>query len=152
MRRAILLLGAALIGGFGVGWLTAGPRAAAPAPAEVALVAPVHAGHAARAAAERIGQLSFVLPPAEEVAAPPPPPDVAVLFRRDLTAIEQTPAGPVVWIVDLNQPNGRRGLKSGDIYQDGWRVSAVRPQAIELRRRGEVRRVDLFATAPSPTP
>lgn len=152
MRRVLLLLAAALVGGFGLGWLTAGPRAAGPAPAEVALVTPIHAGALARAAAERIRELSFVLPPAEEVAAPPPPPDIAVIFRRDLTAIEQTPAGPVVWIVDLNQPAGRRGLKSGDVYQDGWRVGAVRPQSIELRRRGEVRQVDLFATAPASTP
>jgi hypothetical protein len=149
----ILLLGAALIGGFGLGWLTAGPGAArGPGTAEVGLVTPVHAGVAAHAAAERIRQLSFVLPPVEEVAAPPPPPDIAVLFRRDLTAIEQTSAGPVVWVVDLNQPNGRRGLKSGDVYQDGWRLSAIRPQSIELRRRGEVRRVDLFATVPAPAP
>ena len=83
------------------------------------------------------------------VEAPPPPPDVAVRFRRDLTAIEETPAGPVVWIVDAAEGSSRRAIRAGGVYADGWRVTAITPRAIELRRRAETRRVLTFS-APEP--
>ena len=153
MRRSFLLIGAALGGGLALGYLTALPR---PTPTETdnaAVVSPRHGGAAAGAAGERLAALSYAAA-AElyEEVAPPPPPDVAVLFRRALTAIEQTPSGPIVWVVDLNQVAGRRGLRRGDIYRDGWRVSVIREQMIELRRRREVRRVETFVPPPELTP
>jgi hypothetical protein len=101
-------------------------------------------------AREVLAQVSFFAAVAPEEAAfePAPPPDIAHLFRRDLTAIETRTDGAIVWIVDFTQPHGRRGLRVGEIYQDGWRIAAIESQAIVLRRRGESRRVDAFRLAP----
>lgn len=143
MRRALFLLCVALAGGAGVGWLTAplaGAPEAAPAPA---WAPPEHAGADARRARERLARLVAEEVTQEALEAPPPP-DIAVLFRHDLTAIERRPDGAVAWIVDFTQEFGRRGLKVGDVYQDGWRVSAINAQSIELRRQSEVRRVGVF--------
>lgn len=153
MRRALIVLGAALFGGFAFGWATAMPPRSDAAPSAAAAIAPRHGGERARAAAERLQALAFVVPPiVESVVQAPPPPDIGELFRRDLTAIEQSTAGPVAWIVDLNRTNGRRGLKRGDLYQDGWRIAAVGRQSVELRRGQERRRVELFAPLPESSP
>jgi hypothetical protein len=146
-------MAAALGGGLVLGWLTAVTPRTPTESENAAGASPRHGGVAAGAAGERLSALNYAA--AAEVyveEAPPPPPDVAVLFRRDLTAIEQTPSGPIAWIVDLNQMAGRRGLRRGDIYQDGWRVSAIREQVIELRRRREVRRVETFVPPPEFAP
>lgn len=148
-RRDLLMLGAAIVGGAAIGWATASaPRVSAPAEAALQVaVEPRHGGVMAGAAAQRLTQLSFVTPPTPEPVpeTPPPPPDVAVVFRRELSAIEQTPNGLVAWIVDPNQPNGRRALRRGDVYRDGWRMSAISAQTIELRKQQARRRIDLFA-------
>ena len=68
-----------------------------------------------------------------------------MLFRRDLTAIEDRDGGRVAWIIDFTQTYQRRALRVGDVYQDGWRVSRIGVQSIDLRRRREVRTVDAFA-------
>ena len=151
MRRVLLLFGAALVGGAGAGWLTAPHADLAATPAPLELAQPVHAGVAAAEARMRLEQLHATLP-AEEALEAPPPPDITVLFRRDLTAIEQRPDGPIVWIVDFAAEFGRRGLKIGDVYQDGWRLSAVAGQYIELRRRRETKRVTVFEAPPSLEP
>ncbi len=146
-------VGAILIGAFCVGWLAvSGKSDSSVAPDEngVALPSVRHDGEFAGEAGERFASLDFGRAPTPEttdqqsVAPPPPPPDIAVLFRRDLTAIEQTPQGLIVWIVDLAQFSGRRGIRAGGVYQDGWRVSAISAQFIELRKRREVRRVATF--------
>jgi hypothetical protein len=143
MRAQLILLVAGVAGGLTAGWLTA-PRAEAGAPrAAAATPAIAHAGVEAREARERLTRLGFVAPPPIETA--PPPPDVAVLFRRDLTAIEERANGRVVWIVDFTQTYRRRALRVGDIYQDGWRVSRIGPQSIDLRRRRDVRTIRVFA-------
>lgn len=148
-RRDLIVLAAAVFGGFSLGLATAITPHGAAARSAAQQVSPLHGGLQAHAAAERLQALAFVVPPTVEfVAEAPQPPDIAVLFRRDLTAIEQSASGPVAWIVDLNRENGRRGLRRGDIYQDGWRVAAVRRQSVELRRGAETRRVDLFAPRP----
>ena len=155
MRRSWLLMGAALGGGLLLGWLTAVPQRTPRGSENATVISPRHGGAAAGAAGERLAALNYAGGAEAEVyveEAPPPPPDVAVLFRRDLTAIEQTPSGPIAWIVDLNQMVGRRGLRRGDVYQDGWRVSAIREQVIELRRRRELRRVETFVPPPELAP
>ncbi len=155
MRRALLTLGFATLGGLAAGWFTAlPPGASAPAleAASQASLTPLHGGAAASAAGARITQLSFGVPPAVELDTPPPPPDVAVTFRRELTAIEHTPTGAVAWVVDWSQAGGRRALRRGDIYQDGWRVATVGEQSVDLRRAQEVRHIDLFSAPPETVP
>lgn len=142
MRAQLLLLAGGVIGGLGLGWVTA-PAPEADAAASLDTPAVVHAGVAAADARTRLAALGLAPPPV--VDAGPPPPDVAVLFRRDLTAIEERGAQRVVWIVDYAQTHQRRALRVGDIYQDGWRVARIGAQRVELRRRREVRTVDAFA-------
>lgn len=142
MRAQLFLLAAGIAGGLGVGWLTAPVPVADAAPALTATTL-THARTEASDARERLDDLGLAPPPV--VDAPPPPPDIAVLFRRDLTAIEDLPAGRVAWIVDYAQTHQRRSLRVGDVYQDGWRVSRINVQSVELRRRREVRSIDAFA-------
>ncbi len=154
MKNA-LLLAAALVCGFGAGWFTV--VRAAPSIAEARAgdaVALHHGGETIAAAREKLAALGFAAPvaPLVEEFAPPPPPDIAVLFRRDLTAIERGADGPLVWIVDAAQANGRRGLKAGDVYQDGWRVASVGDQVIELRRRRETRRIAVYEAPQEASP
>ncbi len=143
MRRKLAILCASLIGGAGLGWFTT-PRPSAPQQAQARILPLLeHGGADAWEAYQRFSAIGFsAAAPALEA---PPPPDVAVLFRRDLTAIEQRPNGRLVWIVDLTRDFGRRSLRVGDVYQDGWRVAAIGTQTIELRRRRERRRIDVFA-------
>lgn len=144
MNRQVLILAFSLIAGGGLGWVTARAPAIAAAPLALSPPSPQHGRIAAREARERFAAFGLAAAPAERTYEPPPPPDIAVLFRRDLTAIEQREDGLVVWIVDFTQQFGRRALRRGDVYQDGWRVSAISPQFIELRRRRETRRVAAF--------
>lgn len=144
--------GAVLTGAFCVGWLAvsgAPDTGAKRDQKDVALPRVRHEGELAGEAGERFASLGYgrtAAPEASDVAVapPPPPPDITVLFRRDLTAIEETPQGPTVWVVDLAQFSGRRPIKAGGVYQDGWRVSAISTQFIELRKRREARRVAVF--------
>lgn len=142
MRAQLLLLAGGVLGGLGLGWFTAPAPEATPSRG---LDAPAitHANVETAAARERLAELGLAPPPQLEVASPPP--DIAVLFRRDLTAIEERGPARVAWIVDHAQMNQRRALRVGDIYQDGWRVARIAPQTVELRRRREVRSVDAFA-------
>ena len=151
MNRAAIFA-VSLAGGLAAGWFTSVP-APSPAPSEQDLswAAPLHGGESIGAARERLAALGYgaadVLA-SEEASQAPPPPDIAILFRRDLTAIEQRVDGPLAWVIDFTQPSGRRGLRPGDVYQDGWRVSTVHEQIIELRRRRETRRVAVFTPPP----
>jgi hypothetical protein len=145
MRRAVFLLGAAVVGGFAAGWFAVVSTAPTLAPVIAARwERPVHGGAVAAAAAERFVEMGLGVPEAPQIVELPPPPDIAVVFRRDLTAIERRAGGALAWVIDLNQMSGRRGLSVGDVYRDGWRVSAVSEQVIELRKRREVRRISVF--------
>ena len=103
----------------------------------------VHGGAEAGAARVQLEALGLAPPPIVEQG--PPPPDVAMLFRRDLTAIEDRTNGRQVLLVDAMRPYQRRVLRVGDVYQDGWRVARIEPQSVVLRRRREVRTIDVFA-------
>ena len=143
MLRFAYFLAASLLVSFGAGWLTAPtPQNSAHARASV-FAPPHHTVERAAAARTRFAALGLLPPPPPEPSQPPPP-DIAVVFRRDLSAIEQTRRGYQVWVVDLNQERGRRSIRVGGVYQDGWRVASIRPQSVELRRRGELRRVAVF--------
>lgn len=141
MKAQLVLAVAGVIGGLGLGWLTTPSpqtRAAAFETPEIA-----HAGAEARTARLQLERLGLAPPP--QIDTGPPPPDVAVLFRRDLTAIEDRTGERVAWVVDFTQTYQRRALRVGDIYHDGWRVSRIGVQSIDLRRRREVRTIDAFA-------
>jgi hypothetical protein len=142
MKAQLLLLAGGVLGGLGLGWFTAPSPDANPA-SSFEPPAVVHASVEAADARQRLTRLGLAPPP--EVNAAPPPPDIAVLFRRDLTAIEERGATRIVWIVDYAQTSQRRALRVGDVYQDGWRVRRIGQQSVELRRRREVRTVDAFA-------
>lgn len=89
-------------------------------------------------------------PPAPlELEAAPIEPDIAEVFRTDVTAVLVEKGRRVVVIVDPSAPKGRRTLRVGAAYRDEWIVRAIDDGAIELRRGGDVRRIDLFASAPS---
>ncbi|MEQ1618956.1 MAG: hypothetical protein ABL883_11515 [Terricaulis sp.] len=148
IRRSLYMLAAGVATGAVVGALTATPPRAAAPQADAHTLAPVHGGAVAAKAAERLAAVSFAAPPPVEA---PPPPDIAVTFRRDLTAIENTPTGAVVWVVDWNQASGRRAIHRGGEYRDGWRVSEIGNQTVELRKRTETRQVDVYAP-PEDTP
>jgi hypothetical protein len=142
MKAQLLLLMGGVLGGLGLGWFTApSPQANPSTRLDVPAIA--HANIETSAARERLAELGLAPPPQAEYM--PPPPDIAVLFRRDLTAIEQRGPARVAWIVDHGQMHQRRALRVGDIYQDGWRVARIASQTVELRRRGEVRSIDAFA-------
>jgi hypothetical protein len=113
-----------------------------------------HAGAETGAARERLLELGLgeVVETAPELFEAPPAPDIATLFRRDLTAIEHGTRGAHALIVDYAEPSGRRRLRVGDVYQDGWRIARVDAQRIELRRRREVREVAVFELAPEASP
>lgn len=143
MKAQLILLVAGITGGLATGWLIAPQSESASAAAETALPQIVHAGAEASSARERLARLGLVAP--REAVTEPPPPDIAVLFRRDLMAIEDRGGRRIAWIVDFTQTYQRRGLRVGDVYQDGWRVSRIGAQSIDLRRRREVRTVSAFA-------
>lgn len=142
MRAQLFLLAGGVAVGLGLGWLTASTPEPEASPIVDAITV-VHAGVEAGAARERLNALGLAPPPVVDTG--PPPPDIAVLFRRDLSAIEDRANGRVAWIVDFTQTYRRRALRVGDIYQDGWRIARIAPQSVELRRRREVRTVDTFA-------
>lgn len=151
-KRAVFLLVGGALCGAAIGALsTVLPRSSVRL-ADAHTLAPNHGGAIAARAAERIAAISFaaIAPQdGEALETPPPPPDVAIVFRRDLTAIEQTATGAVVWVVDWNQASGRRAIRVGEEFQEGWRVAAIGTQSVELRRRTERRQVDLYAPPPS---
>lgn len=143
MLRVVYFFTACLAASLGVGWLTAPPPQDAVRARPAITASPQHGGAHASAARTRLAALGL-LPPPPPAPSLPPPPDVTIVFRRDLSAIEQTRRGYQVWVVDLNQERGRRGIRVGGIYQDGWRIASITPQAVVLRRRGEVRHVAVF--------
>lgn len=151
-RRVLYLLAGGVLLGAGAGALSATPPRAPAPPNDARTLAPAHGGSVAARAAERLASVSFAAPPpAEAPEPPPPPPDIAVTFRRELTAIERTSSGPVVWVVDWNQASGRRAIHRGGEYRDGWRVAEIGNQTVELRKRTESRRIELYAPPPEET-
>lgn len=148
IRRNLYMLAASVVGGAVVGALTATPPRASAPQADAHTLAPVHGGALAAKAVERLVSVSFAAPPPVEIPQAPPPPDIAITFRRELTAIEITPSGAIVWVVDWEQASGRRAIHRGGEYRDGWRVSAIENQTVELRRRTETRQIDVYAPPP----
>jgi hypothetical protein len=150
-KIASLLAGSAAA--FALGYVAA---SLAPAPAAAPLarstsdVDVVHAGRRIAAAAFELRTLHAPSPksaPVLDASAPiaPPEPDVAETFRRDLSAIVWRKGRPNAVIVDASARSGRRVLAIGSVYRDGWKVRAISDSTIELKRRRDVRRIDIFA-------
>lgn len=155
------LVGAAAAAAFAGGALVAPALAPHSADGSVVVAAarPIAVTDGADAAAEALGSAQFAfraLHPPEPPPAPldmepaPIEPDIAEAFRADVTAVLVEKGRRVVVIMDPSAPKGRRTLRVGATYRDGWKVRAIDDGAIELRRRGDVRRIDLFAPPPSP--
>ncbi|ANP45714.1 hypothetical protein [Candidatus Viadribacter manganicus] len=142
MKVELLILGFGVSAGFAAGWLLT-PPPSAPVAAPIIAPALVHAGVEAGDMRERLERLAPA--PAELAPEAPPAPDIALLFRRDLTAIEAQGEAAIVYVVDGAWSRQRRALRVGDIYRDGWRVSAISAQRVQLRRRREIRSVEAFA-------
>ena len=152
--------------GFGGAWLiTAGgpldPTHAA-RPVRAARMELRHGGDRFGAAEARLAALGFGSRPVEAAQEEPvspadapatftaPAEDISSVFRRELTAIEKTDGGLVVWVVDLGQSRGRRAISIGGTYRDGWRVTRIEQQAVELQRKDESRRIALFEELQQP--
>src|SRR5689334_1432661 len=75
-------------------------------------------GRSAAAAARSFAVLAPPPPPAPKPVGPavPPPPDVAVVLRQDVRALAPDQGQLIL--------AGRRSLKLGDPYRDGWKLAA----------------------------
>src|SRR5262249_49581668 len=100
MRIAALIAGGAIVLGFGVGWMAVKEPARGSAPTRAGQVQrPLSGGEIANTALERFAKLAPIPvdPPPDAGPPPPPPPDVAVVFRRELTAIDTAAREPIVY-------------------------------------------------------
>lgn len=95
-------------------------------------------------------------PPDLPVAPPPPPPpppvDIATHFGRDLSAVMRGPGGPVLVLVDSAGGSGRRVLKPGQGYRDGWRVQKIERGDVVLAKGRSTRRIPISRGVPPPEP
>jgi hypothetical protein len=77
---------------------------------------------------------------------PPPPPDVALVFRREVSAVVRTPGQGLA--VLLSQPGQRsRLLRPGDSFDDQWRLTSLTSSEAVLGDGVSQRRVALFGGA-----
>ena len=78
---------------------------------------------------------------------PPTPPDVALAFRREVSAVVRTPGQGLA--VLLVQPGQRsRLLRPGDLFDDRWRLLTLTSSEAVLGDGVSERRVALFGGAP----
>jgi hypothetical protein len=74
---------------------------------------------------------------------PPPPPDVALVFRREVTAVVRTPGRGLG--VLLSQPGqASRLLRPGDAFDHQWRLTSLTSSEAVLGDGVSERRVSLF--------
>lgn len=77
---------------------------------------------------------------------PPPPPDVALVFRREVSAVVRTPGQGLALL--LAQPGQRsRLLRPGDLFDDQWRLTSLSSSEAVLNDGVTQRRVALFGGA-----
>jgi len=97
-------------------------------------------------------------PPQSEAAEgpppppPPPPPDVAMVFRRRLTAVvDQGPAGLAVLLSDPSaEGRGTRLLRPGEVFEGRWRLAALTSSEATLRDGRQSRRVPFYDAVGAP--
>jgi len=94
--------------------------------------------------------------PPEAVEAPPPPPppppDVAMVFRRRLTAVvDQGPAGLAVLLSDPSaEGRATRLLRPGEVFEGRWRLAALTSSEATLRDGRQSRRVPFYDAVGAP--
>ena len=77
---------------------------------------------------------------------PPPPPDVALVFRREVSAVVRTPGQGLALL--LAQPGQRsRLLRPGDLFDEQWRLTSLSSSEAVLGDGVTQRRVALFGAA-----
>lgn len=84
-------------------------------------------------------------PPRPPVPPPPPKPDVSVLFRQQVRALVRQNGE---WVILVEGGGYKRSLKLGDKFGDGWVISALSSQRVELRHGKAVRLINLFERPP----
>ncbi len=90
-------------------------------------------------------------PPLMDVPPPPPEPiDIAGQLSRDLTAVVRGSEGPTLLLVDAS--TGRRSLRRGEAYLDGWKVREINGSEIVLRKDDSEQRIPIMQVPPRPTP
>lgn len=92
-----------------------------------------------------------VPPPETPAVAPPPPPDIALIFRRRLTAVvDQGPAGLAALVLDPSQEaRATRLVRPGDIFEGPWRLETLTSSEAVLRDGRQTRRVAFYGVAGS---
>ena len=92
------------------------------------------------------GETEPFVEPAPDYAEPPPPPpiDIASSFSNALTAVVRGPEGPTLLLVEASDPAGRRALRRGEGYADGWRVQEINAAEVVLRKGESERRIPIM--------
>lgn len=134
-----------------VGWFT---QAAPPAGDAVLASSRVrtprleHPNFQSGIAARALQNLGFGLPPVPVADAQPvaPPIDIAVEFRRDLTAVVRTKREVTLWVIDRGTTLERRRLKKGQEFRNGWLIDAITDKDISLRKNEEVRTIPIVGS------
>ena len=159
LRAVVLIAAVGAPAAAGVGyWQGLRPSAVQVAPARA--TAPpliVKPGWGAKEAAVYLASLNAPPPPPpappKVVAAVATGPDVAVQFRRDLSAVLNSPGAPPKVVL-----GSRRSLSPGDMYRDGWKLESVSSTSATLTKGADTRRIGLFsppiadATVAAPPP
>jgi len=155
MRARLLFILTAAVSAFIFGWW-------APPPSEqpVDALRPLRLGDAsviarpgsgANAAAAYLAALNPPPPPPPGPPKPkppppppaPPPPDVAQLLAAAVTAIIPDRQGLALVLVDAPGSPGRRVLRQGDVFGDGWTLQKLTRHEAVLQR-GPVQRIVSF--------
>ena len=88
---------------------------------------------------------------ARPAAFHPAEPDLAWSFRRQLSAVVAQPGGGTYAL--LRDEGGTRTLKTGQVFENGWKLARLSMAEAAFARGREMRTVGLFDPAPaSPAP
>lgn len=86
-------------------------------------------------------------PPEPPPPPPPPPPDVSVVLAGALRAIERdVTTGEYQALITDGAASGPQTtvITTGEVYGDGWRITAITEDAIALAKGRETRQVRLY--------
>lgn len=76
---------------------------------------------------------------------PPPPPDIAVVFRGAVAAVVRDGASFAVLLArSPEMEGGSRYLRPGEMFRDGWRLTALSSGEAVLQNGERTRRVSFY--------